>query len=156
MKTHPYMVPIVMGLFLGASLLAQGFNLRQGTWEFNMVMEGAMSMEGIPPAMRAQIEAEMRKPKVYQSCVTAEDVKNLELGKADDDDDEDCKVVTSKMTATTGDIVRQCTGDRPRTETSHFEATTPQTLRASISSKAASGTSTIALTGKWVSAQCKE
>src|SRR6476659_6934164 len=92
-------------------VFAQAFNVRIGTWEFTTTMQGAMPMEGVPAAMRAQIEAEMRKPKVFKSCVTAEDLKSLKLGKTNDSDDDDCKVVTSKITATSGDVVQQCTGD---------------------------------------------
>ena len=156
MKSHVWLAVFGVGVSIGVTLLAQGFNVRTGTWEFNMTMQGAMPMEGIPPEMRAQVEAEMRKPRVYKSCVTAEDIKSLNLGKTDDSDDEDCKVLTSKITATTGDITRECTGDKPHTETAHFEAPTPQTLKANISSKAATGTMTMVITGKWMAARCTE
>jgi hypothetical protein len=146
----------VLSAFLGLTLAAQGFNLRTGTWEFSMTMGGEMNFEGVPPAARAQIEAELKKPQIYRSCVNAEDLKNLNLGKKDDGDDEDCTVASSKVTATTADIVRRCTGDEPRTETIHYEASSPQTLRADISSKGATGTMTMAITGKWIAAQCTE
>jgi hypothetical protein len=139
-----------------AALFAQGFNARTGTWEFTMTVEGAIPMEGIPANMRPQLEAEMRKPHVVKSCVTADDLKSLKLGKTDDGGDDDCKVLTSKISGTVGDVVRQCTGDKPRTETAHYEAPTPQTLKASISSKSAAGTMTTAVTGKWLAATCKE
>jgi hypothetical protein len=106
--------------------------------------------------VRAQIEAEMRKPRVLTSCVTAEDIKSVNLGKMDDSDDEECKVLTSKVAPTSADITRECAGDQPRTETSHVEAPTPQSLRANISSKGAAGITTITMTGKWVAAQCKD
>jgi hypothetical protein len=157
MKTQACFAAVFVAVSVGVTVLAQGLNVRPGTWEFNMVMQGAIPLEGVPPAARAQLEAEMRKPHTYKSCMTPEDIKALKLGKPpDDSDDEDCKVVTSKMTGTSGDIVRQCTGDNPRTETAHFEAPTPQSLKANISSKAAAGTSTMAITGKWLSADCKE
>jgi hypothetical protein len=141
---------------VAAAPSAQGFNMRTGTWEFTLSgMQGALPLDGIPPAMRAQIEAEMRKPRTYTSCVTAEDLKDLDVGKEADDDDE-CKTVTSKITATTGDLTRQCTGDTPRTETSHFEAPNPQTLQATISSKDATGTMTMTMTGKWLTPTCKD
>jgi len=155
MKTHFWLAVLTVSVF-AVALFAQGFNARTGTWEFTMTMQGAMPMEGVPPAMRAQIEAEMRKPKVFKSCVTAEDLKSLKLGKTNDSDDDDCKVVTSKITATSGDVVRQCTGDMPRTETAHYEAPTPQTMKANISSKSATGTMTVDVAGKWIAAACKE
>jgi hypothetical protein len=155
MKTRFWLALLTISVS-AAALFAQGFNARTGTWEFTMTMQGAMPMEGVPPEVRAQFEAEMRKPKVYKSCVTADDLKSLKLGKTSDSDDDDCKVVTSKITATSGDIVRQCTGDMPRTETAHYEAPTPQTLKANISSKSATGTTTMIVAGKWVAARCAE
>ena len=155
MKTRVCLTVLFVGLS-ASLLLAQGFGMRPGAWEYTMTMTGALSLEGIPPAARAQIEAEMRKPQVFQGCVTAEDLKTLKLGKSSEDDDEDCKIVSSKMTTTAGDVVRQCSGDEPRTETAHYEAPTPQTLRATITVKTADGTSTVNMTGKWVAAQCRE
>jgi hypothetical protein len=156
MKTRFWFAAVMGIASLTVVVFAQAFNARIGTWEFTMTMQGAMPMEGVPPAMRAQIEAEMRKPQVFKSCVTAEDLKSLKLGKPNDGDDDDCKVVTSKMTATSGDVVRECTGDMPRTETSHYEAPTPQTMKAHILSKSATGTMTLDVTGKWIAAACRD
>jgi hypothetical protein len=86
-----------VALASGAVLLAQGINLRTGTWEYTMTVEGVLPMEGIPENMRASMEAEFRKPQVFKSCLTAEDLKNFKLGKNDDSDDEECKVLSSKV-----------------------------------------------------------
>jgi hypothetical protein len=88
--------------------------------------------------------------------VTAEDLKSLKLGKTNDSDDDNCKVVSSKITATSGDVVRECKGDMPRTETAHYEAPTPQTMKAHILTKSATGTMTVDVTGKWIAAACRE
>jgi hypothetical protein len=130
---------------------AEDVRLQPGTWEVKM---SGFSMDGVPPAMRAQMEAELSKP--HNTCVTAEDIRNFKFGKSNDDDDEDCKVISSTMTRTGGDVVRQCAGDVPTTETIHIEAPTPQTLRASIKKQTAAGSNTLTLTGRFVSAQCKE
>jgi len=90
------------------------------------------------------------------SCVTAEDLKQLRLGRTDDSDDENCKILSSKFTATTADITRQCTGDEASTEIAHYEAPTPQTVTGSVTRKTAKGTMTINMAGKWVAAQCKD
>lgn len=156
MKRPVWLAALTIGMGLTVTLFAQGFNMRTGAWEFNMTTSGAMPMDGVPPEMRAQIEAEMRKPRTFRSCVTAEDLKSLKLGKTDDSDDDDCKVVTSKITATAGDVVRQCAGDMPRTETAHYEAPTPQTVNANISTKSATGTMTMTIAGKWVGAKCSD
>ena len=70
--------------------------------------------------------------------------------------DEDCTVLSSKMGPTGGDITRQCTGERARTETVHVEALSPQAMRAVITSKTPTGTMTTTMTGTWVAAQCND
>ena len=147
---------LLSSLSAAAVLKAQGPNLRTGTWEYTMTVDGAIPMDGIPENMRASMEAEFRKPQVFKSCLTAEDVKNLRLGKTDDADEDDCKVTSSRLTATGGDVTRECTGDRPRTETTHLEAAAPQTLHAVITSKSAKGTTTTTLNGRWLAAQCRD
>jgi hypothetical protein len=139
----------------GTALVAQAFGARTGAWVFTITMKGDIPVEGLPPEAAAQIRAEMSKPQTMNSCLTAEDLKEFNLGKTGDDD-EDCKVLSSKFTATTADVTRECTGDSPYTETAHYEAPTPQTLTGNMSRKTATGTMTIAMTGKWAGAQCKE
>ena len=143
-------------LAVSSTLLAQGFGLRPGQWSMTMTVKGGMPMEGIPPAMRAQLEAQLMKPQVFTTCVTPEDLKNLNLGKTDDADGEDCKVVSSKITAGAADITRTCTGDEPSTETSHFEALTPQTLKGTVTKKTAKGTTTMDIAGKFVAEKCTD
>jgi hypothetical protein len=140
----------------GTFLFAQGFNARTGAWTFTVTMKGAMPMDGLPPEARAALEAQLSKPQTMNSCVTAEDLKQLKLGNPDDGNDEDCKIVSSKITATMADVTRECKGDDPSTETLHFEAPTPQTLTGSVIRKTAKGAMTISMAGKWVAAQCKD
>lgn len=152
-------------LFAAVALLAiagpasaQSFDLKLGQWDFTMsgmpVTAGDLSK--MPPAARAQIEARMKQPMSYESCVTAKDLKDLNLGKQDDDDDDACKVTSRKMTATTADVVRACTGDRPRTETVHFEAPTRESIRGTIKVESTGGPASVTLAGKWLGATCKE
>ena len=151
--------PVVVALAVmtsGTFLLAQGFSARTGAWTFTVTMKGAMPTEGLPPAARAAIEAQMSQPQTMNSCVTAEDLKRLKLGNTDEDNDENCKVLSSKFTATTADLTRQCTGDEAYTETLHFEAPTPQTLTGTITRKTAKGETAIKMAGKWTAAQCKD
>ena len=140
---------------IGATLLAQGFNVRTGTWEFTISMQMSGPMPGVSPEVQQQIQAALARPQTSRSCVSADDLKSLNLGQVDDD--EECKTVSSKITPTTGDIVRECTGDEPRTETAHFETSGPTNVIARITAKAQSGaTSNISMTGRWISAQCTE
>ena len=141
----------VAALAAGTGLLAQGFSLRTGSWSFTITMQG-MSLAGLPP----EVQAELKKPQTFTSCVTAEDLKNLSVGRPPDSDDEDCKTVSSKITATVADLTRECSGGNAGTETQHFEAATPQTLRGTIAKKTAAGTTTIAISGKWVGPMCTE
>jgi hypothetical protein len=47
-------------------------------------------------------------------------------------------------------------GDETRTETLHLETPTPQTLRATITKKTGSNSSTMTVTGKWLNGWCQE
>lgn len=147
---------IAAGLMLAAPLFAQEFGIRTGSWATTITMQGDGGMEGLPPEVRAQLEAQLRRPNTVTTCVTREDLKNLTLGKTDDSDDEACEIVSAKITATVADIIRRCSGDDAGTETSHFEAPTPVTFKGTVTRKSAAGTSTISMTGKWVSARCTE
>jgi hypothetical protein len=141
----------VAALIAGAGLLAQGFSLRTGSWSFTMTMQG-MPLVGLPP----EVQAELKKPQTFASCVTAEDLKNFNIGRPPDSDDEDCKTVSSKISATVADLTRECSGDNAGTETQHFEAATPQALKGTIVRKTAGGTTTIAISGTWVAPKCAE
>lgn len=154
MHTRAYLAAFVAVAALSTTLLAQAFNVRPGTWEVTVQMQGDLPMQGLPPAQRAQMEAQMSKPHTTTSCLTAEDIKSLNLGTMDEDPN--CKTISSKIGATVGDIVRQCTGDDPHSETAHFEATTPQSLKATMTSKGAQGTMTMSMTGRWMSADCRQ
>lgn len=156
MRLRVVSVAVAVTLVAGASLLAQSFSLRTGSWALTISGLGGMPMDGLPPEARAQLEAALSKPQTYNTCITAEDLKNFNLGRKGDDDDEDCKIVTSNVTATVAEVTRQCSGDEPRTETARFEAATPQTLKGTITSKSASGATTMTLAGKWVAAKCVE
>lgn len=149
-KVKTLLLGTAVMLAAGAALFAEDLAMRTGTWEFKMT---GVSMDGVPAAIKAQLEAEMAKP--YTSCVTADDIKNLKFGKSNDDDDE-CKVVSSTLTRMGGDVVRQCTGDAPSTQTLHIEASAPQTVRVTIVKKTASANNTMTINGKWLNAACKE
>lgn len=153
------MVFAAVAFLAGAgSASAQSFELKPGQWEFTMSgmpVTGA-DLSKLPPNVRAQIEARMKQPSIYKSCVTPKDLKDLNLGKQDDDDDDACKVTSKTMTATTADVVRTCTGDRPRTESVHFEAPTRESLRGTIKVASAGGPASVTLSGKWIGAVCKE
>jgi hypothetical protein len=143
---------------VGALTQTSSFDVRTGEWQ--MTVAGfdmpAAALEKLPPAARAQFQAEMSKPHMSSSCISAEDLKNLNIGKTGDDDDKDCKVTSRSVTHTTADFTRVCTGDEKRTDVMHIEAPTPTAFRANIKSTTPDGTITMTMTGKWVSATCKD
>jgi hypothetical protein len=139
---------------LGATLVAQGFNLMTGRWQLTLRVDGTVPTAGGPPESRAQTEVQVKKPRTFTRCVTADDVKTLNLVSVDDSDEKDCRIVKSTITSTVADITRACAGEEPHTETAHFEAATPQTLRATITSTRGLDTLKTSITGKWIAANC--
>lgn len=137
-----------------ALVLAQGFGMRLGRWQYTITMSGGMDLSKLPPAARAQAEAAMKQTHTTTSCVTAEDLKSMQIGSSDDED-EDCKVTSQKVTATTADMVRVCKGDNPRTETMHAELTTKEAVRMTITSTGGERPGQILMVGKWIGAECK-
>jgi len=151
-------VCVALGLLVGGgNAYAQSFELRSGQWDFTM--SGLAAMLGdtgkLPPEVRAQIEARANQPTNYQSCLTAQDLKDLNIGKQDDED-EVCRITSKRITATTADITRECTGENKRSETMHYEALSKESLRATIKTVSARGPATLTITGKWIGATCKE
>ena len=151
-------LPILMFCALVAAVAvtyAQSFDLRLGQWEYTI---GGMQippadLAQLPPAARAQAEAMMKQAATNRSCLTAEDLKELNLSKTDD---EDCKVTSKKVTATTADITMTCTGGGPRTQTMHYEALSRESMRGTIKTTGGNGPSDLTITGKWIGAVCKE
>jgi hypothetical protein len=135
---------------LGAGLSAQGFELRLGQWEYtmNITMPPEM-LAKLPPAARAQIQ----QPQTNRSCLTAQDLKEMNLGVSDD---EDCKVTSKKITGSAADITMTCTGDRPRTQSMHVEAVSRESMRGTMKMTGGDGPSEVGITGKWIGAACKE
>jgi len=155
MKPTISIASVLIVLAVG-SLLAQGFGARPGTWQFTITMKGDMPMQGLPPEVAKELAAQLAKPQTTSGCVTAEDLANLNLGRMEDSGDEECELISSNVTATMADFVRECTGDETYTDTAHFEAPSPQTLNGNISRRSAEGTMTITMAGRWVAAACKE
>jgi hypothetical protein len=157
--TRRLLASLALGFAIAAaSAYAQSFDLRVGQWDFTMSgITGSLGdLSKLPPQARAQVEAQMRKGMNYKSCLTAQDLKDLNIGKPDEDDDEACTVTSRKVTVKTADITRQCTGERKRTETMHFEAASRESLKATINTVSAVGPATVTVTGKWIGATCTE
>jgi hypothetical protein len=114
----------------------------------------AATLAQLPEAARAPFEAEMKKPHTSTSCVTAEDIADLNFGKADED--EDCRIAQRTTTRTSATVTRVCAGDEKRTDTMVIEASSPETFKATIKMMTGGEASTMTMTGKWIAAVCKD
>ena len=131
---------------LTAVLSAQSFNPKLGQWEYtiNMKMPPEV-LAGIPAAAREQF----LRPQTTRSCLTAQDLNDLRLGRTE----ENCQVTSKKITGNAADIVMKCDG---RTQTMHYEALSPESMRGTIKTNGGEGPSEMTLTGKWIAAACRE
>ena len=146
---------LFLGLVAVASLAsAQSLDLRTGQWEFTMLMGGSMGdLSNLSPEIRAQIEARLKQPTSYQTCLTAEDLENLNLG---EDEDETCKVTSRKVTTKTVDITRTCGDNGERTETMHVETASSESVTARVDTVSSRGPLSMTITGKWIGATCED
>ena len=149
---------IALAIFVFAAtaalLHAQSFDVKVGQWEYTLsgMKIAEAELAKMPPAIRAQIEASMKNNTTNRSCLTAKDLRELNLANTDD---EGCKVTSRKITATTADIAMTCGGNDPRTQTMHFEALSRESVRGTIKSTGGAGTTEMTITGKWLAAECK-
>ena len=130
-----------------AVLSAQAFDLKLGQWEYAITMK-------MPPEVLAKLpaaaRAQMSQPQTNRSCLTAADLKDLNLAKSDDDD---CKVTSKKITGNVADITMTCDD---HAQTVHYEALSRESLRGTIKMTGGGRSGDIAIAGKWVAAACKE
>jgi hypothetical protein len=146
------LVPVLALAAMTAVLSAQTFNLKLGQWEYSisgMKIPPEM-LANLPPAARAQMEQMMKQSQTHRSCLTAQDLKDLNLGKNDDDD---CKVTSKKITGSTADVTVKC---EDHTQTMHYEALSPESVRGTLKRTGGEGPAEMTITGKWIAAACKE
>jgi hypothetical protein len=148
-------LPALGFVVLVATVSAQSFDLKLGQWEYTIsgIQIPADMLAKMPAAARARAEQMMKQGQTSRSCLTAADLKELNLAGTDDDD---CKVTSRKVTATAADITVKCGGDEPRTQTMHYEALSRESVRGTITRTGGSGPTDITMAGKWIGAQCKE
>jgi hypothetical protein len=143
----------IAAVAVGTFVYAQNLRLRTGQWDFTMTGLGTAlgASAGLSPEARAQLA----QPLHYKSCVTSEDLAELKLGPPDDED-EGCKVTSSKVTGQTADITRTCHGDEERTEKLHVDALSAESLKATIDTTSARGSAHLTIVGKWIGATCTD
>jgi Protein of unknown function (DUF3617) len=138
----------------GYAVHAQSFDLKTGQWEFT-ITGLSLDTSQLSPQMRAALEAGAKKPSSYKGCVTAENLRDLNLGKMDDGD-ETCKVTSKKISGSAADLTRECTGDDKSTQTIHYEAISRESLRGTMKSVSDLGPVAVTISGKWIGPTCKE
>lgn len=142
----------IMAVAVATFVYAENLRLRTGQWDFTMSGLGsALGAAALSPAARAQLE----QPQRYKSCITTEDLAELKLGPPNDEDDA-CKVTSSKVTGQAADITRTCRGDEERTEKMHVDALSAESLKATIDITSARGSAHLTIVGKWIGATCTD
>ena len=153
---------LLAGVAATAAAQKSSLNVKPGLWEMTMKidMPGGMppgvDTSNIPPEQLAkmkQMMGQIAEPKVVKSCVTQEDLDKHQFQK--DPENSSCKTTVTKATSTVMDITQVCTGAMAGTRESHVEAPTPTSVK--MLSKGTSGRGagmTIAMTGKWLGADC--
>jgi hypothetical protein len=142
-------------------------NIKPGLWEttLTIAMEGMPEMpeatlQKMPPQQRAQMEAAMarlKQPRTEKSCITAEQIeKGPNFGEPDDPS---CKRNISVNSRTEWGMTEVCTGQHPRTLTTHFKAASPESISGQTdvtgtSPRGTPMTSKATFQGKWLGADC--
>ena len=150
------------------ALAAEQLNVKTGQWE--MVMSTSTSgASPIPEAARAKMSPEQlakmdamfganAAPRVHKSleCVTKEDLAKP----FHPDEDDNCQTTVIKSTSTTQDISVTCKGDHPSTGKMHVEASSTESMKATIDFTVESGNGATQIktqmTGHWVGPTCKD
>jgi len=166
MRKAALFVTAVLASF--AVLAAEQLNVKTGQWE--MVMSTSTSgASPIPAEARAKMSPEQlakmdamfgagAAPRVHKSleCVTKEDLAKP----FHPDEDEKCQTTVIKSTSTTQDISVTCKGDHPSTGRMHVEASSPESMKATIDFAVESGNGATQIktqmTGRWVGPTCKK
>ena len=141
-----FLLPVLALVAATTILSAQAFDLKLGQWEYAITMKmPPEALAKLPPATRAM----MQQPQTNRSCLTAEDLKELNLGKNDDDE---CTVTSKKITGNAADVVVKCDNG---TRTIHYEALSRESVRGTLKATGGDGPSEMTITGKWIAAACK-
>lgn len=140
---------------------AQTLNLRTGGWESTYKVEGQVqrlpeSVEKMPPAQRAAMEAAMRdvrKGRSYKTCLTKQDLAAM----ARDPDDETCKYSNVKRSASVYEADMSCS--EGRSGHMKLEALSSEkvagVMTQKLSGQSGQGQLRMEFSSRWASASCK-
>jgi len=150
-------------LFLSAvAIAATNLNVKTGLWEITYTtnMQGTMMpkamLDQMQPAQRAKMQAAMQaqsgKKHITKSCITE---KDLQKGAFSDPQEKGCKYTVMKQTATHQEMKVECMSDG-EAHSGHMtvDATSNQTMKATIEVETPGGSVTTDMSGRWIAASC--
>lgn len=143
-------------------------NVKTGQWEMTIdtATSGAppipeATLSKMTPEQRAKLEAMFASnaaPKTHKvmECVTKEDLEKP----FHPDEDENCKTNVTRSTGTTQDITVVCTGERASTGHMHVEASSPESMKATMDLVMEGGKTPMQIKtkmiGRWLGPACKK
>jgi uncharacterized protein DUF3617 len=159
---------VALAASMAAVLAAQvpALDVKYGLWEMTTATTIGGQMPQVDtsrmtPEQKAKIDEAMKQMMgthndVSKACITKEKVEKSVFMMGDEG--KNCVQKITTNTRTTLDASVSCTGQQAMTGQMHIEALSPTSLRGTVkSSGAAAGsamTATIAVTGKWLAADC--
>jgi uncharacterized protein DUF3617 len=160
-------VCIAMATALVCAAQAPALDVRMGLWEVTNVatIGGAapqIDLSKMPPEQRAKMEAAIKgmmgtHTSVSKSCITKEKLEKS-VFMMDDEPGQKCTQALSTNTPSTLEATVRCTGTQPMTGQMHLDALSPTSVKGTMKSEATeqgrSMTISMALTGKWLGADC--
>lgn len=161
--------------FISSFSFAEAPDIRIGWWQYKVDMktqsgqlEAALeqakaAMANMPPEQRAMMEQMMAgrgmnfdlQNRTFETCITKEDVKRMEMPKPDDS----CEQSLVKKSSNTYKMTMSCTGNPPSKGAGEFVIVDPKTFKGTIvmetSLNGQPEKMTMKQDGKWVSDTCQ-
>ena len=150
-----------------AAAQAPALNVQMGLWEISSTTDLGGQMPGVDttkmtPEQKARVEAAMKgmmgpRTSVNKSCVTKEKFDQSNFMTQDQPGDT-CHQAITTNTRTSLEGTVTCTGEHPMSGQIHIDAPSPTTFTGTVKATSTEGgratTINMALSGKWLSADC--
>lgn len=153
-----FIAPIAAALAIACYAYAQTPEIKPGQWSFTMsgTMFGGLSesADGLPPEVLAQLAAELSvqlaAPNHYETCLTPEDVADLNF---DEDDADECTETSRKIDGKVVTLTQQCSDS---VDTVRVEIASPESVKIMVESESDEGSVNLSITGEWIGPTCTE
>ena len=156
-------------VFLAAVVvaLAPALDIRMGLWEITSTTEiggqmPAVDTSKMTPEQKAKVEAAIKgmlgtRSDVVKTCMTKEKLDKSVL-MMENQPGVTCKQTLTTNTRTSLDATITCAGERSMTGQMHVDAPSPTSIKGNIKSSSSEQgrtmTVNVAMTGKWLGADC--